>query len=160
MDPALRRALKNLQGAFEEGFMTKPEYELRRKALIDGATTFTTPTDDAAATGGGGKEEGKGTKASVFDRLGANAGGKGTDGRGKWDHGGFVELYGKGAAAAKGKGVVKTIDKRGKAAPLSQRAAVEVYRPPKSDLRSKLAAKANPGGGGSKRAALPSKCPW
>jgi len=38
MDPALRQALRNLQGALDEGFVSRSEFDDRRRALLDGAT--------------------------------------------------------------------------------------------------------------------------
>ena len=161
MDPALRKALHNLQGVFDEGFMSKAEYDQRRKALIDGATTCATMDDDTAADGG---------KKSVFDRLGG-----GKEQAGKWSHDGFEKLYGKpgSRSAGKGGGVTKTIGKTSirdgkKAAPgvnlfakatLSARFSGDA---PQVDLRSKLSSK-GPGAkkaAAPKRAALPAKCPW
>ena len=155
-------ALTNLQGAFDEGFVTKPEYEKRRKALLDGATTFASEMEDE--TGGGVRKKG-----SVFDRMGAvNASGGSSVQSGQWDHSGFTQLYGKGAArAGTGKGagksgVAKTIGKKtAKTGTLSARFAADVYQAPKGDLRAKLS-----GNGAKKttapgqRKSLPAKCPW
>ena len=38
MDPSVKKALQNLAGIYEEGFMTDSEYDKRRKSIIDGAT--------------------------------------------------------------------------------------------------------------------------
>ena len=165
MDPTLRKALHNLQGVFDEGFLSKAEYDQRRKALIDGATTCASMDDDTTAAGG--------AKKSVFDRLG---GGKVE--AGKWGHDGFEKMYGKagpGKAAGKG-GISKTIGKTSirdgkKAAPggaganLFAKATLSARFSADSqpvDLRSKLSGK-GPGAkkaASSKRAALPAKCPW
>lgn len=159
MDPELRKALKNVQGAFEEGFMSKSEYELRRKALLDGATTFSTPPDQE--TGSGPTKEGTAGsgsgKVSVFDRL-EYKGAKAAGAPGKWDHGGFEQLYGK--SGKQQTGPVRTIAKKGVAKPGTLRFSTEIYRPPKGDLRSKLEEKAAQKSASGKRGSLPEKCPW
>ena len=38
MDSSVRQALVNLQGLLEEGFVTKKEFETRRRAILDKAT--------------------------------------------------------------------------------------------------------------------------
>ena len=73
MEPSLRKAMLNLQGMFDEGFVNKKEFEARRKALLDKATAM--------------DQAGPAKSSSVFDRLG-------TPGD-KWSHDGFDALYGK-----------------------------------------------------------------
>lgn len=151
--------------------MTKPEYDVRRKALLDGATTLSTSSDDpptavthqensVTSTAKSALPTGNG-KASVFARLGSAASTGGGTAEGQWDHSGYEALYGKqNKKQTAGLGVAKTISKKTASKPtsLSQRFS-EIYRPPKSDLRTILNAKGGPSNGGSKRA-LPAKCPW
>lgn len=151
MDPQLRKALTNLQGAFDEGFLTKPEYNARRKALLDGATTV-------------------GSSASVFDRLGSSgpAAAKKAGADGKWSHDGYFEQQG---GAGKASITSKLANGRGKAG-----ATLSSLAKPKSDIRKPGKAtdlRSIIGGGGQKgqrdtakprvpsgKRSLPEKCPW
>ena len=138
-------ALRNLQAALDEGFVTQQEYDKRRKGILDGATALSNEQGQSRASKGKGAKPG-----SVFDRLGeVDAGADASS----WGHGGFDELYGSGAAkAAKGQ-------RKGKAA--SGRTVV-VTKANGGDLRNKLS-----GGGGIHKPVrgrgnkpLPDKCPW
>ena len=137
MQPAVRKALTNLQGIYDEGFMTQQEYDKRRKAIIDGATALPVGQATKAAT-----KPPAAAKKSVFDRLGADAN-AGVDSD-QWGHDGFQQLYGNAGKSAKGQ-------KQGR--------TVVVTKAPKGDLRNKLSgAIRKPGKGRGK--ALPEKCPW
>ena len=140
-------ALRNLKAALDEGFMTKQEYEKRRKSVIDGATASTNEQRQPCAAKGKAAKSG----GSVFDRLGeVDAGAEASS----WGHGGFAELYGAGAAKAGQR------SQTGKAAKTGR--TVVVTKANGGDLRNKLSG----GGGihkpvrGRGKAALPEKCPW
>lgn len=136
------KALRNLQAALDEGFVTKQEFEKRKKDIIDGATAL--PNEPRAAKG----KAAKGT-GSVFDRLGEVE--AGVDGS-SWGHGGYDELYGPGAAAKASRG------KQQKAAGAKR---TVIAKGNGGDLRDKLSGgirKPVRGRGGVK--ALPEKCPW
>jgi len=156
MQEEVRVALQNLQGIFDEGFMTQAEYNTRRKAIIDGATSVAA---SAAASKPGKTAAEKRAAAStaapksVFDRLG---GAKPTPAD-KWGHEGFTQLYGGAAAKAGTKG----------------KTGIALYQPPGSrsvikkttDLRDKLgggdrAAGRGKATGRGRGAKLPEKCPW
>ena len=141
------KALRNLQTALDEGFVTKQEYEKRRKTIIDGATAL--PNEPRAAKGKAAKGGG-----SVFDRLGEVE--AGVDGS-SWGHGGYNELYGSGAAktAARGKQERPKSAKGGRTV---------VTKANGGDLRDRLSG----GGGGIRKPvrgrggakSLPEQCPW
>ena len=154
------KALRNLQTALDEGFVTKQEYEKRRKAIIDGATAL--PNEPRAAKG----KAAKGGGGSVFDRLGEGGGGSvfdrlgevdaGVDGN-SWGHGGYNELYGSAAAAKASRGK--------QARPSSAKGGrTVVTKANGGDLRDKLSG----GGGGIRKPvrgrggvkSLPEQCPW
>ena len=153
-----------MQGVFEEGFISKAEYETRRKALIDGATTVTVAEQPAVAAPELGKK-------SVFERIGAAGAQPSND---SWGHDGYEELYGREVVTnhnVGGKaGVTKTIVKKtttkasGK---LTLNARFEPYQPPhqrleQTDLRSRIGKGATKriGKGGVMSKSLPEKCPW
>tara|TARA_B100000795_G_scaffold10753_1_gene7540 strand:- start:275 stop:694 length:420 start_codon:yes stop_codon:yes gene_type:complete len=137
------KALRNLQTALDEGFVTKQEYEKRRKTIIDGATAL--PNEPRAAKGKAAKGGG-----SVFDRLGEVE--AGVDGS-SWGHGGYNELYGSGAARGK--------QERPKSA---KGGRTVVTKANGGDLRDRLSG----GGGGIRKPvrgrggakSLPEQCPW
>ena len=139
------KALRNLQTALDEGFVTKQEFEKRKKQIIDGATAL--PNEPRAA-------KGKAAKGSVFDRLGEVE--AGVDGS-SWSHGGYDELYGPGAAAKASRGKQQArVTPYGKAAKRTV-----IAKGNGGDLRDKLSGgirKPVRGRGGVK--ALPEKCPW
>ena len=141
------KALRNLQTALDEGFVTKQEFEKRKKAIIDGATAL--PNEPRAA-------KGKAAKGSVFDRLGEVE--AGVDGN-SWGHGGYDELYGPGAAAKASRGKQQArVTPHGKAAGAKR---TVIAKGNGGDLRDKLSGgirKPVRGRGGVK--ALPEKCPW
>ena len=141
------KALRNLQTALDEGFVTKQEFEKRKKAIIDGATAL--PNEPRAA-------KGKAAKGSVFDRLGEVE--AGVDGS-SWGHGGYDELYGPGAAAKTSRGKQQArVTPYGKAAGAKR---TVIAKGNGGDLRDKLSGgirKPVRGRGGVK--ALPEKCPW
>ena len=90
MDASVRTSLKNLQGLLDEGFVTQAEFNQRRKAIIDAATTVKPSLADSAASTSAGKP-------SVFSRLGdgdaTGRTGGGSSSGDKWKHDGFAELY-------------------------------------------------------------------
>ena len=140
------KALRNLQTALDEGFVTKQEYEKRRKTIIDGATAL--PNEPRAAKGKAAKGGG-----SVFDRLGEVE--AGVDGS-SWGHGGYNELYGSGAAkTARGKQERPKSAKGGRTV---------VTKANGGDLRDRLSGgsggirKPVRGRGGAK--SMPEQCPW
>lgn len=154
MQPAVRKALTNLQGIYDEGFMSKQEYEKRRKAIIDGATSL--PADGGPRVV---KAASAPAKKSVFDRLGADAN-AGADAD-SWAHDGFEQMYGTSAAKAskgqkKGQRFAPYVPPGGR--------TVVVTNAAKGDLRSKLSGgairKPGRGAGRGRGAALPEKCPW
>ena len=88
MDPALRKALHNLQGVFDEGFMSKAEYDKRRKQLIDGATSTSTTADAMSDDTTGGNTNGDDTLGPVTDPVTAGDDGDGDGSSGDTDSGG------------------------------------------------------------------------
>lgn len=150
--PTMIKALRNLQTALDEGFVTKQEYEKRRKTIIDGATAL--PNEPRAAKG---KAAAKGG-GSVFDRLGEVE--SGVDGS-SWGHGGYAELYGSGAAAKASRGKQARVTPYGKGA----KGRTVVTKANGGDLRDKLS---GGGGGGIRKPvrgrggvkSLPEQCPW
>jgi len=162
MQEEVRIALQNLKGIYDDGFMTKAEYESRRKALIDGATQLAAGKPRQTATAHTRASAAASKSSSVFSRLGEKME------EGKWGHEGFSELYG---APQKGKANIK-----------QKAREVTIYRPPalrsaivKTDLRKQLQPAATGdlrsqlqgsgqrgrGGGSSRgRSSLPEKCPW
>jgi hypothetical protein len=151
------KALRNLQTALDEGFVTKQEFEKRKASIIDGATAL--PNEPRAAKGKAAKG------GSVFDRLGEGSGSvfdrlgeveAGVDGN-SWGHGGYDELYGPGAAAKASRG------KQARVTPYEKVGAKRTVTAKGNggDLRDKLSGgirKPVRGRGGVK--ALPEKCPW
>ena len=155
---AVRQALSNLQGLIDEGFITQQEFNTRRKAIIDGATSL--PAGAKPVVGGKAAARKPGaTKGSVFDRLGTAPAGGG-DSSGSWGHEGFTELYGAGAGKkAGGKAAKGKATKGAPYQPPAMRGAigkrqVTVVKGGRGggDLRSKI--------GGKARGSLPEKCPW
>eukprot|EP00965_Chrysotila_dentata_P004425 143533-Pleurochrysis_carterae.AAC.2 len=98
MQEEVRIALQNLKGIYDDGFMTKAEYESRRKALIDGATQLAAGKPRQTATAHTRASAAASKSSSVFSRLGEKME------EGKWGHEGFSELYG---APQKGKANIK-----------------------------------------------------
>ena len=156
MDASVRTSLKNLQGLLDEGFVTQAEFNQRRKAIIDAATTVKPSLADSAASTSAGKP-------SVFSRLGdgdaTGRTGGGSSSGDKWKHDGFAELYG-------GRKVV--VQKPSAAAQIRKPLAGGISKAPKGgDLRARLTggadlrAKLSGGAKGPKAAKkLPAKCPW
>ena len=144
-------ALRNLQEALNEGFMTQQEYDKRRNAIIDGATSLSNEQGQPRAAKGKAPKSG-----SVFDRLGEVE--SGVDGS-SWGHGGFDEVYGSGAAKA----IKEQRTQKGKSHGLLASGRTVVTKARGADLRNKLK-----GGGGAIRKTergrgnkpLPEKCPW
>jgi hypothetical protein len=154
MEPSVRQALLNLQGMHEEGFVTKKEFEARRKAILDKAT--------------GVEQSGSTKSSSVFDRLGTGTAG------GKWGHDGFNEIYG-GSKKGRQTGQARLVTvvggsmkdgKKLKAGDLRLKLSEGGNARSKvgsGDLRAKIT-----GGGVKKRdlrqklvkSRLPDKCPW
>jgi len=162
MQKELRQALQNLQGIFDEGFMTQAEYNLRRKKIIDGATAVSeAAADDASAPARASKPSaGKAktavvtqpTPKSVFERLGGSAA---TAQAGKWGHDGFKQMY--GSAAAKTTAAGKATAKRQGIALYQAPGSRSAIKKTTGDLREKLV---GTGRDNSAQRKLPAKCPW
>jgi len=154
MDASVRKALKNLQGLLDEGFVTQREYDQRRKAILDKATTV----DESAGTG----------RTSVFDRLGpAPTSASRATVEGAWGHDGFHEIYGGGAKKSGQKRIVtvSTGDLREQLSGTGRKGDLrEKIMGRKGDLREKLGGirKAAPQSKAQRKARtpLPKQCPW
>ena len=165
MDNSVRTALTNLQGLLDEGFVTQQEFQQRRKAILDSATSVKPSTSAAASASGKssvfsrlGNDDATGKTSSVFSRLG---GGGGSDD--KWGHDKYIAIHGgggkKAVAGRQSGGIIKPL-------------AGGIAKHPKGDLRSKLSGGGGGGGklsGGRKvtvvssqgnKSKLPAKCPW
>jgi len=168
MQEELRTALSNLQGMFDEGFLSTAEYNARRKAIIDGATKLpdAPATKPAAAKPAAPQVAVVKKPKTVFDRLGRAVDGD----EDMWQHDGFAELY--GSAAAKASAKKETAVRFTPYQPPQLRSAIA-----KADLRSRIKS-GNPqdlrnqlsggrgraggraGGRASRVQPLPAKCPW
>lgn len=146
MDASVRSSLKNLQGLLDEGWVTKAEFNQRRKGILDAATAV----EPAAASAGA-------SKASVFSRLGEDA--TGTTGHdGKWKHDRYDAMQrGGGGGGGGGKSGRKVVVVQHNSSTNIRKPLAGAISKPKGDLRSKLSGGAKPTG---QKKQLPAKCPW
>ena len=132
MDASVRKALRNLQGMLDEGFITKAEYAKRRQVIVNEATSITGGTTSKPP--------------SIFDRLGTAPTGP-TDGRRATAS--TIRKPGQRVVTVAGTSGNSTGDLRAKLGGIGKK------RPAgnKKDLRQQLS------GQGSKPRG-PAKCPW
>mmetsp|Transcript_20962 Transcript_20962/g.69256 ORF Transcript_20962/g.69256 Transcript_20962/m.69256 type:complete len:153 (+) Transcript_20962:39-497(+) len=152
MDPSVKKALQNLAGIYEEGFMTDSEYDKRRKSIIDGATAV----KDSQRRTAGGAAAGGNKPSSVFDRLG----GGGKAGGGGARRGGGADLR---SVIGKPGGIVKPGSAQarqlqgGRANDLRSRLTQALDESAPSRARSSAAKSDAPP---VRRKDLPQACPW